>query len=113
MLQKDKKKKVYMVHRLVAQTFIPNPNVLPQVNHLDENKQNNNVSNLEWASCKENIRYSQSKKVNQHNKAGQFIKSWACITEAADKLNIQITNISACCKGKIKTAGGYIWEYKD
>lgn len=107
--------KYYKVHRLVAEAFIPNPNNKPQVNHLDENKQNNNVYNLEWASCKENIRYSQSKKVNQYSKDGQFIKTWDCITEAAEKLNIQITNITACCRGygKHKTTGGYIWKYKD
>ena len=48
---------VYLVHRLVAQTFIPNPNNLPCVNHIDENKLNNSVANLEWCSYKYNNEY--------------------------------------------------------
>ena len=52
-LQKDKYKKVFSVHRLVAQAFIPNPKNKPQVNHIDSNRQNNNVKNLEWVTHKE------------------------------------------------------------
>ena len=53
-LMKDGKKKRYMTHRLVALAFIPNPNNLPQVNHLDGNRHNNVVSNLEWCTQSEN-----------------------------------------------------------
>ena len=57
-LQKDKYKKVFSVHRLVAQAFIPNPKNKPQVNHIDSNRQNNNVKNLEWVTAKENIQHA-------------------------------------------------------
>ena len=57
----DGKKKTYVVHRLVAQTYIPNPDNLPQVNHIDEDKTNNNVTNLEWCSNQYNTEYSQAK----------------------------------------------------
>lgn len=51
----------YLVHRLIAQTFIPNPDNLPQVNHKDENKSNNRVDNLEWCDCSYNINYGTAK----------------------------------------------------
>lgn len=56
-LSKNNKSKNYLLHRLVAQVFIPNPNNLPQVNHKDENKLNNNVNNLEWCTRSYNCRY--------------------------------------------------------
>ncbi len=55
------KPKCYLVHRLVAQSYIPNPDNLPFVNHIDQDKSNNNVDNLEWCSFQYNIEYSQSK----------------------------------------------------
>ena len=57
-LYKDGVRKYFLVHRLVAEAFIPNPKNLPVINHLDEDKTNNDVSNLEWTTSKENTRYS-------------------------------------------------------
>ena len=56
-LYKDNKQKPFFVHRLVALTFVENPNDYPQINHKDENRMNNNASNLEWCTCKYNINY--------------------------------------------------------
>lgn len=57
-LQKNKYKKIFSVHRLVAQAFIPNPQNKPQVNHIDSNRQNNNINNLEWVTSKENTQHT-------------------------------------------------------
>lgn len=116
---KDSKGKTYKIHRLVAQAFIPNPNNLPQVNHIDGNKENNNVNNLEWCNQKENMQHSYKiglrrnivKSINQYDKNGNFIKKWDSIMQAERCLKISNTSISACCLGKKKSAGGYIWKF--
>lgn len=57
-LFKDSKYKAFFLHRLAAQAFIPNPNNLPQVNHIDGNKSNNCIDNLEWCTNRENVIHS-------------------------------------------------------
>ena len=61
-MQSNKTQKTYGIHRLVAEAFISNPNNYPVVNHIDENKQNNNVENLEWCTQKQNLEYSRLKR---------------------------------------------------
>lgn len=106
------------VHRLVAQTFIPNPDNLPDVNHIDCNRKNNNVENLEWCTASYNNQYRE-----KFGKAlGQpvFAVSLATLevlhfrsqTEAGRALGIQPSNIGAVLKGRIKQIGGY-WFKKD
>ena len=112
------KGKKYYIHRLVAQVFISNKKRLPQVNHKDENKMNNNVNNLEWCTAKYNCNYGTSrdkfkKKVIQYDKNMNKINEYKSISEAYRKSNIFISSISAVCLKKRKTAGGYIWRFSN
>lgn len=86
-LQKDKYKKMYSVHRLVAEAFIPNPNNLPQVNHKDGNKQNNRMENLEWCTAKHNM--------NEAVKIGLFDNCKKIQKENAVKSNLNKYHVLA------------------
>lgn len=127
-LSKNGKSKRIVIHRLVAQTFIPNPNALPQINHIDGNKQNNNTTNLEWCNNSENQKHAYKKglqlkkigvnnpnhkKLNQYDLQGNYIKTWDYIKQASDSFNIPHSNIINCCRKTYKTAGGFIWRYAD
>lgn len=100
-----------MGHRLVAETFIPNPNNYPEVNHKDEIKENNNVENLEWISHQDNIDYSLAKPVGQYDLGGNLIKIWKSAAETERTLGYPGSNIAACCRGKYKQSHGFIWKY--
>lgn len=121
-LCKDGKAKWYAVHKLVAQTFIPNPLHLPEVNHKDENKLNNNVDNLEWCNSKYNTNYgarnkriSETKTNNTYNtKQVLCVETsiiYPSIMEAQRQTGIFNTAIGKVCKGERKTAGHYHWVY--
>lgn len=121
----NKKPCVKKAHRLVAEAFIPNPKNLPQVNHKDENKKNNNTDNLEWCDNKYNSQYGTrgeriSKKLSIvlrkpiiQIKDNNIIKVWSSAKEVEEQLNIKRSNICKCLKGERKTAGGYIWKYEN
>lgn len=111
-LYKDGIGKIYKVHRLVANTFILNPLNLPEVNHIDENKSNNNVENLEWISHQENIDYSLSKPVCQYSLDGRLLNTYKSINEASRQTGIAQGNICNCCKDKRGRAGNFIWKFK-
>lgn len=111
MLCKDGIRKNLLVHRLVANAFIPNPKNLKTVNHIDEDKTNNNVSNLEWMSRGDNARYSCDKPVVQLDKNDNVIAAFPSIIEAERQTGIYHGHICSCCNGKLKSAGGYIWRY--
>lgn len=111
-LYKDGKRKIYKVHRLVAQTFIENPNNLPQVNHKDENKKNNAASNLEWCDAKYNINYgTRNEKISKQLMCLETGKIYPSTREVQKQLGFAHSNISKCCNGKLKQAYGYTWCY--
>ena len=117
-LTKNGKRKFYLVHRLVAETFIQNINNYQQINHKDENKQNNRVDNLEWCDCKYNINYGNSIKkrsngVIQLTLDREFIKEYVSGFDASKKNNIARTNLYNALNGNTDSAGGFIWEYVD
>lgn len=125
-LYKNGVKTRFTIHRLVAAAFIPPVAGKPLVNHIDGNKQNNILSNLEWVTNQENQQFAvstgQSKNIGDNSsratpviqyKNGIEVKRWKCIKTASRALNIQQANISACCANRRKTAGGYSWRYEE
>lgn len=109
-LYKDGKEKKYMIHRLVAETYIPNPNNLHEVDHIDNNKTHNYVNNLQWLSHKDNSRKSNNKPILQFDLNGNFIREWEC---AYDVGKVAVKSINNCLKGRYKSAYGYKWVYKE
>lgn len=111
------------IHRLVAENFLDIPKL--EINHLDGNKENNSVENLEWCTHAENERYSwktlgkkskfgnrkHRKQVLQYDLKDNFIKRWETASEAGRKLNIRSGKISACCRGERNKTGGYKWRF--
>lgn len=114
----------HYVHRLVAKAFIPNPNNLPCINHIDENHSNNYYLNLEWCSYSYNNtfgtrikRQKETQLLNGYNHNSKQIKcvetncSFKSISEASKQTNVNASHIGHCCNGIRKTAGGYHWEF--
>lgn len=128
-LSKSGEAKSFLVHRLVAEVFIPNPNNYPQVNHKDENPSNNKVTNLEWCTQRYNSNYGTlkyrisaklkngvlSKPVEQYCKDGRFLMEYPSAIEASRTLGLSVSGIVSCCNKdkKYSHCGGYQWKYKD
>jgi len=142
-LRKNGKKKQFVIHRLVGEAFLENPNNYPIINHKDENKTNNKVDNLEWCTLSYNVKYSMERHperykvsfshkgnrakrdfyklktkyanvhINQLSIMGEFIKQWFNFAELKHAKNYHNTSIKECCEGKRKTAYGYRWEFAE
>lgn len=134
-LAKDGKKKCFVVHRLVADAFVPNPNGFPQVNHKDEVKTNNASENLEWCTRSYNAKYSlvrhpertpngcvhrrgcrhkganTNTPIAQIGANGEVVKVWGCSRDIFLETGMSDWSISECCRGNRKTAYGYKWQY--
>ena len=113
-LCKNGKSKTYSVHRLVAITFIKNPNEFPAVNHIDGNKENNHVSNLEWCTNHENQMHASRNGLLPRSKTVICIetgKLYQSSGEAERETGICGRNIRSACAGKYKTAGGHRWKW--
>lgn len=130
-LFKNGKKKNYLVHRLVAITFLPNPHGYKEINHIDENKANNMISNLEWCSREYNMNYGtvikrssekrkgkdnpNAKTILMYDKEGNFIRKFDSIADANKYFgkDRNCSQISRCLRGRNKTAYDHIFVYTD
>lgn len=132
-LRLNNKTKRFLVHRLVAMTYIPNPLNFEIINHKDSNPMNNSVNNLEWCTFSYNNCYAyihgnrvltekqlKSRKrektylhkgVCQYDINGTKLKEYKSLTEASNAINGKIASISACVNGRLKTYKGYIWRF--
>lgn len=124
------KPKNLLLHRLLAEAFLPNFDNKPYINHKDGNKVNNTLDNLEWCTSsennfhayqmgfnyvsKQNIEVMQtlySKQVEQLDSSGKLINRFSSLTEATKQTGVSTGNISLCCNGKRKFANGFKWRF--
>lgn len=129
-LHKNGKQICRHIHRLVALAFIPNPKNKPQVNHIDGNKANNFLDNLEWVTPSEQMRHayqilgvisyglgkfggesSKSRAVLQKTLLGKLVKRWESGVDAVREGGFDSGSITRCCRGQSKKHKGYVWRY--
>ena len=130
-LYKDGKSSTKLVHILVASAFIPNADNKREINHIDGNKSNNSINNLEWVTRRENLEHAYntglkrrtprlgyvgrlnplSKPVYQLDKNGVLVKKWDSSYDAAKEGNYNQNSIRSCACGVKKTYKGYVWAY--
>ena len=118
-LHKNGTKKIFRVHQLIAQTFIQNTQNKPQINHIDGNKENNSVDNLEYCTLSENhlhayrtgLHVAPKKKCIQKDLKGNIIKIWDSLAQIKKEKGYDCSAISRCCRKQQKTSYNFIWEY--
>ena len=122
LFDKDGASTNHKVHRLVAKAFVPNPDNLNEVNHIDEDKDNNRADNLEWCkhvdNCNHGTRNERSAvkrgiQVEQLTLDGHHVAFYQSACEASRQTGIARKGINDCCRRHLKTAGGYLWKYKE
>lgn len=125
-LYRKRMNKTVKVHRLVAEAFVPNPDGLPEVNHIDGNKSNNSASNLEWVTRRQNMRHAREtgaldKAMKAFDDFRDTVKTpviarniktgeetmYESVRAAARACGTQATHITQCVKGKRKTTNGF------
>ena len=111
----------FLVHRLVAEAFIPNPENLPQINHIDEDPANNRVDNLEWCTAEYNNAYgtakirsidSKSKPIEQYTLDNKLIAIYRSTRIASELLGINRGTLKDAIR-KESPCSGYYWKYSD
>lgn len=133
-LSKNSKHNRFLVHRLVALAFIPNPDNKPNIDHINTIKDDNRADNLRWTTQKENVNNPISRKNyldnlhtvgkfgkdNYHSKAvyqysldDKLIRKWDSMMDVQRDLRFKQSHISSCCSGKRKTAYSYKWKYAE
>ena len=111
-LYKNGIRKFHSVHRLVATAFCEGAEDFEEVNHVDEDKTNNHYSNLEWCTREYNNNYgTRTEKSSVKVRCVELNMIFNSISEAGRYVKTNSSHISACCRGKRKTTGGYHWEY--
>lgn len=112
---KSNEQKSIRVHRIVAEAFLDNSQGYPVINHIDGDKKNNHIDNLEWCTYSHNNKQAylqgqnKTKPIIQLTLDGVFIKEWNSMKEASEAVGAHSSNIRKCIQQKIKTAGGFLW----
>ncbi len=121
-LYKNKRKKYYLLHRVVAETFLEPIEGANEINHIDGDKTNNCIENIEWSTRKQNLQHAYENGLRKDDVSPKRIKCYPkdnkskviffnSIYQAARKLKISQGNICMVCKGRRPTASGYIFKY--